>query len=322
MVTVILAERKSPVLAPSSLACLSHIPTINLTSGCSIGCVYCYTLGYSSNPGDGKIILYENTFEKLRAELSRKSAKPRAVFFSPSSDLFQPVPEVLELGHRILELLLAKDIGVAFLTKGQIPDNSLRLLLSHADQVRAEIGIITLDDDVACMFEPDAASPKARLEQMANLVQGGIPTEARIDPILPGITDTLDGLRNLFFAIAEAGVKRVAAGTLFLRPAILDSIRGRVPDKKALETLLGFYADSSRIGIRAERSSVIALSREKRQDVFARVSRAAKEHLLETSVCACKNPDLARGTCGIAGRWPKESQRPIQRSLFNVNVAR
>ncbi len=35
MGTVIRADRKSDVLKPSSLACLSRIPTINLTAECN-----------------------------------------------------------------------------------------------------------------------------------------------------------------------------------------------------------------------------------------------------------------------------------------------
>jgi len=98
MVTVIRANRRSAVLTPSSIACLSHMPTINLTSGCAHGCLYCYTRGYTTHPGENKVVLYENTLEKLKDELARKRTKPRAVYFSPSCDLFQPLPEVLSLG--------------------------------------------------------------------------------------------------------------------------------------------------------------------------------------------------------------------------------
>ena len=35
MIQVIASERKSAVLTPSSLACLAHVPTINLTAGCA-----------------------------------------------------------------------------------------------------------------------------------------------------------------------------------------------------------------------------------------------------------------------------------------------
>ena len=128
MVTVISANRRSAVLTPSSLACLSDIPTINLTSGCAHGCLYCYTRGYSGYPGEGRIVVYSNTLAKLREELSRKRKKPPAVYFSPSSDLFQPVPEVLELGYEILEFLFSQQIGVAFLIKGQIPEQHLSLI--------------------------------------------------------------------------------------------------------------------------------------------------------------------------------------------------
>ncbi len=80
MVTVIKAVRKSPVLTPSSLACLSAMPTVNLTAGCLHDCAYCYIRGYSTYPGDGRITVYENTLEKLQRELSRRRTKPRAVY--------------------------------------------------------------------------------------------------------------------------------------------------------------------------------------------------------------------------------------------------
>ena len=101
-----LTDRKSAVLTPSSLACLSKTATINLTSGCAHGCVYCYTKGYSSFPGESTVRLYANTAEKLEAELLKKCTLPKSVYFSPSSDLFQPVPEVLEMGLRVLKILL------------------------------------------------------------------------------------------------------------------------------------------------------------------------------------------------------------------------
>lgn len=241
---------------------MSHLPTINLTAGCSIGCIYCYTLGYSSNPGKGKILLYTDTLEKLKSELSHKRTKPKAVFFSPSSDLFQPVPEVLTLNHHVLEFLLSKGIGVAFLTKGHITDNTMGLLLSHAERVRAQIGITTLDEYIARIFEPNAAGPIVRLEQMATLAAGGVKTEARLDPMLPGGTDDLDTLEGLFSGLAKAGVTQVAAGTLFLRPSIVKSLKQNTGDGKVLRRLLNQYEDSRSLTIRAEHSSVVNLSYE------------------------------------------------------------
>ena len=314
MVTVVQADRRSAVLTPSSLACLSHMPTINLTAGCAHGCLYCYTRGYTSHPGEDKVVLYGNTLEKLKDELARKRTRPRAVYFSPSSDLFQPVPEVLALGHRILEFLFSEGIGVALLSKGHIPDETMRLLLDHADGVRAQIGITTLDEDVQRTFEPNAADPSVRLEQIATLIAGGVATEARLDPILPGITDTPDVLESLFSALANVGVDRAAASTLFLRPSVLESLERNVHNKEALQELLGFYRDARRLAIHAERSSVTALPCDARNEIYTRVRQAAEEHAIELFICACKNPDLAHGTCNIGGTWPIHD---TQRSLFN-----
>lgn len=317
MGNVIQVERKSSLLTPSSLACLSRMPTINLTAGCAVGCVYCYTVGYSSHPGGGKVALYGNTLEKLKRELAGKRSLPSAVFFSPASDLFQPVPQVLELGHQILEFLLSKGIGVVFLTKGQIPENTLGLILRYADQVRAQIGITTLDERIAGNFEPNAARPSERLEQLATLIDGGVPSQARLDPILPGLTDDTVGLVGLFEALAKAGVTHAAAGLLFLRPRILGSLKRNVQDKDMLEETLSFYGDASRLAIRAENYSTIGvLPQATRAEIFARIKQAAEKSEIRLSVCACKNPDIASGTCGIGGAWPRQPRHEAQPLLF------
>lgn len=316
MVTVIKEQRRSPVLTPSRLACLSGMPTINLTVGCLHDCAYCYIRGYSMFPGESKIIVYENTLEALRNELVRRHKKPRAVYFSPSSDLFQPVPEVLELATAILRFLLSQGVGVAFLTKGHIPDDTLRLLIDHAELVRAQIGLITLDERISRAFEGNAPAPRSRLEQIETLIAGGVPTEARLDPILPTLTDAPDSTDRLFAALAQVGVKRVAAGVLFLRSAIVESLRRNVPDKEMLRRLFGAYQKKERIDIRGNGSSVQALPLVARRQIFVRMREAAAAHNIELSVCACKNPDLARGSCNIAGTWPRQQACAVQPPLL------
>jgi len=292
------------------------MPTINLTAGCLHDCAYCYLRGYSIYPGESRIIVYQNTLEALRNELVRRHKKPRAVYFSPSSDLFQPAPEVLELAAAVLRFLLSQGVGVAFLTKGHIPDDTLRLLIDHAELIRAQVGIITLDEGILHAFEVNAPAPRRRLEQMEALIAGGVPTEARLDPILPTLTDAPDSADRLFAALAQVGVRRAATGVLFLRPAIVESLRRNVPDKEMLARLLGAYRERERIGIRANGSSAQTLPPEARRRIFARMREAAAAHNIELSVCACKNPDLARGSCNIAGTWPRRQACAVQPPLL------
>ena len=285
-----------------------------MTSGCAHDCLYCYARGYSVHPGENKVVIYKNTLDKLKNELAHKRTKPQAVYFSPSSDIFQPIPEVLELSYSILELLFSKSIGVAFLTKGQIPDKTLSLLLRHADKVRAQIGIITVDENIRHIFEPNSANIDVRLAQMVRMVAGGIATEARVIPILPGITDTSDNIDQLFSAIAGTGVKRAAISTLFLRPAIAKYIIQHVMDKNVLSVLFGFYKESGRLAVHAEHSSIIPLPRTKREEVYNRIRQIANKHDIDLSICGCMNPDIDCGTCNITGKW---TAHETQRSLFD-----
>lgn len=316
MVTVIKADRKSAVLTPSSLACLSAMPTINLTAGCLHDCVYCYIRGYRNYPGESRIVLYEDTLERLRQELRRRHTRPHAVYFSPSSDLFQPAAEVLELSHAILKFLLDEGIGVAFLTKGHIPDDTIQLLINHAELVRAQIGLISLDDRISQAFEPHAASPRERLQQLEALIAGGVLAEARLDPILPTLTDSPDSLNQHFATLVQIGVKRVAAGPLFLRAAIRQSLTRSISDREMLAPLLGAYRDKEQVVMRGTELPIQNLPAEARRQIFVRLQNAAEAHGIELSLCACKNPDLAQGSCNIAGRWPRRPPSAVQMPLM------
>lgn len=314
MVTVISAKRRSKVLTCSGIACLSVLPTINLTAGCLHDCNYCYIRGYRNYPGEGRIVLYEDTLERLQYELRPGKPKPRAVYFSPSSDLFQPAQEVLELTHAVLEFLLGQGIGVAFLTKGNIPVETLRLLSEHADLVQAQVGLITLDENMARAFEPHAAGPASRLDQIEALIAGGVRTAARMDPILPALTDDRQALDEYFVALGQAGVTRLAAGVLFLRPGILYWLKKNVPDDM-LAPLLEAYREEEKAVMRGAVYPIQNLSEERRREIFARLRQAAKERGIQLDICACKNSDVATGSCNIAGTWPSRSGGVAQPSL-------
>ena len=302
MLNVELVERRSNVLSPSALACLSGIPTINLTAGCAHGCTYCYIQGYGNYPGAGKVVIYRNTAELLKRELERRRCKPAAVYFSPSSDLFQPIEVLSELSFSVLQLLFHHEVGVVFLTKGRIPDAHRSLLREHRDLDRAQVGVTCLDEDVALAFEPRAARPLDRISQIDWLVSNGINTQARLDPIIPGSGDDAEALDELMRLLAGAGVTQAAASVLFLRPSLWRYLKANTPRAQLAPVLEGFKR-SARVSLRAGRSSLWAPPEGERWAILDRVQRIAAQHGIRASICACKNSDLARGTCGISGNW-------------------
>jgi len=224
MAGVITKNRISNVLTPSQLRCLSKIPTINITAGCFHNCIYCYTKGYSQYLGDGKVILFDNTADKLKQELVRKRKKPQAVYFCPSCDPFQPIPEILDQTYKAMAILLEAGIGVQFLTKAIVPPKFLKLFTKHNNQVCGQIGLTTVDDNIRKIFEPGTGSVSEKLATMKNLIEIGVTTGARADPLIYGVMDSDKALSDLFLAITKTGVKEAAINYLFLRPAIKESI--------------------------------------------------------------------------------------------------
>ena len=317
MVSIERVVRKSAVLTPSILECLSHLPTINLTAGCAHKCLYCYARGYSQHPGENKITLYANTFEKLRAELGRKRKRPTAVYFSPSSDIFQPVPEVLDLAYDVFQYLLNADVGVAFVTKGRIPERHMKLLQAHPSMVRAGIGLVTLDKDMCHAFEPHAAPPELRLSQAETLVKSGIATHVRLVPILPGLTDDASTLNTLCGRLSIIGIKRIAIGTLFLRRPIIGSLRRRLADRKMLARLLKYYEDGVRLTMRGANTSVLVPPTSVRREIYARAQTHAQAHGITALICACTNGDLGSASCKIAGDWSDPQPTSVQGKLFD-----
>jgi DNA repair photolyase len=314
-------SRRSLLLRPSTIACLSGIPTINLTAGCAHGCLYCYTRGYSVYPGEGKIKIYSDTLTKLQQELPRKRKRPAAVYFSPSSDMFQPVPEVLELAYQVLQFLFANNVGVAFLTKGKIPDPHMDILKANPGLVRAQVGLTTMDAGLLGRFEPNAASPQERLEQARQLMQAGIITQVRLDPILPGVTDDMKTLDELLREISHTGVREVAASTLFLRTPIINSLKRHLKDQPVLDDLLENFSSRCYLNMRVadpQGSRIMTLPIQKRKAIYDRVKRAAESYGINVKVCACKNPDMDSEHCSIAGDWSHLTPWPLQQALFDI----
>lgn len=111
------------------------------------------------------------------------------------------------------------------------------LLIANHDRVYAQIGLITVDQTVTDVFEPRAAKPQDRLAQAKILVDAGIYTAARIDPIIPGVTDTPERLKALFAGLASAGIKKVAASYLFTRPSISRELESVVGTNENVRTM-------------------------------------------------------------------------------------
>ena len=182
--------------------------------------------------------------------------------------------------------------------------------------MRAQIGITTLDAKIAHCFEPGAAAPEVRIAQIVRLISAGIETHARPDPILPGVTDDQVTLEALFAELARCGVKQSAASMLFLRPAIIHILKRELRETRYSERIFASFSQCGRLGIHAEHSTVTALPQTIREQVYENVRSIAKRHDIAVHICACKNPDISKGSCRIAGRWTNDEQQHSEQPVL------
>ena len=300
MVKATLADRRSNALTSSSLRCLSHLPTINMTAGCVHGCAYCYIRGYSQYPGDDTVVVYRNTADQVAQELKRKKKRPIAVYFCPSSDAFMPVQEVLDQSFRTMQLLLSQGIGVQFVTKGAIPDRFFDLFSQRAELVAAQIGLTTLDEKLNKAIEPNTAPAQRRLADLGRLIEIGVTASLRADPLIHGVTDDDAGIDALFAEASSRGVRHVSASYLFLRPAIIGSLKRGIRDCELLKRILAPYEKLQRSPICGNGTGTgTHLPTDVRQAEFERIRTIASGYKLKLNICGCKNADLTTGRCHL-----------------------
>jgi len=286
-------NRKSAILKQPAFGCLKGIPSINITKGCVHSCVYCYARGFTDAPPDREVHLYKDLPERLDRELDRKRKIPSWVSFSTASDPFQDVDEILQVTYACMKLLLERGIGISFLTKGQIPDNFIELFSRFPEKVKARIGMVSLNEEYRRLFEPYSAIPFIRLKNIRRLADTGVEVSVRVDPIIPGITDSEGSIERLIRAIMVHGVRDISISALIMRPSI--NFFNNIPRRMAWRIAKLYQGQPYQRVITSARTRLLPGSL--RIDIYERFKAIARRYRLDTKVCGCKNPDLSREFC-------------------------
>jgi DNA repair photolyase len=287
--------RKTLILKQSAFGCLKDVPSINITRGCMHSCVYCYARGFTDAPPEGEVHLYEDMPEKLERELDRKRKIPSWVSFSTASDPFQDVDEILQVTYVCMKLLLERGIGISFLTKGRVPDDFIELFSRFPDKVKARIGMVSLNEEYKRLFEPYSAVAFLRLRNIRRLVEAGIDVSVRVDPVIPGITDSDESIERFIKAIRASGIRGVSVSSLVMRSSIMRLFSKEVPQRIAWRILRLYHGRPWQRVITSARTRL--LPKKTREGLYKRFRAIARRYGLDVKICGCKNPDLPWEFC-------------------------
>jgi len=169
-----------------------------------------------------KIVVKVNAPEVLRRELRKKSWTGAHVAMGTNTDPYQRCEGRYRLTRGVLEVLRDYANPCSVLTKSPLLLRDLDLFVELAETAgfSANLSIGTLDEEVWRRSEPGTPHPKARMAAVRQLVAAGIPCGILMAPILPGISDAPEQLREVVRAAADAGASHLTPITLHLRPGV------------------------------------------------------------------------------------------------------
>jgi DNA repair photolyase len=201
--------------------------SLNPYMGCVHRCTFCYVRHFehrSDRPSDDRygtsIRVKTNVADVLRRELARASWQHEHVAIGAATDPYQPAEGRYKLTRSCLEALRDASNPFSIITRGPLVVRDLDVLVSAAQRASVSVtfSVPTVDDDVWRRTEPSTAHPRQRLKAVKTLVDAGIDARVGMAPILPGISDRPEQLREVVRAARDAGATGIWANLLFLRP--------------------------------------------------------------------------------------------------------
>ena len=217
--------------------------TINPYRGCSHACVYCFARPTHDYLGLGigedferKIVVKVNAVERLRAELRSPKWEGESIAMGTNTDPYQHAEGKYHLTRGIVETLSGARNPFSILTKSTIilRDAALLAAASERTEVAVSFSIGTLDRAVWKLTEPGTPPPDRRVEALRRLTAMGIPCGVLVAPVLPGLSDSEEQLREVVEACAGAGAVSISGVALHLRGPMrahyLDWLGGARPE--------------------------------------------------------------------------------------------
>ncbi|MDD4169339.1 MAG: radical SAM protein [Desulfotomaculaceae bacterium] len=203
---------------------------LNPYVGCAHACLYCYASFMCRFTGHqkkwGEFLDVKVNFPSVLAKRLSGRARPEGkVMLSTVTDAYQPAEALYKITRSSLEVLAEYQLlEVHILTKSALVQRDLPVLR----RLRAcEVGvtITTMDRNIARVLEPGASPPHLRLAAARQLMQAGIPVWVFIAPLLPGLSDTEEGLISLLQTLHQTGIREILIDCLNPYPAVVHRLK-------------------------------------------------------------------------------------------------
>ncbi|HEX6236798.1 MAG TPA: radical SAM protein [Acidimicrobiales bacterium] len=213
--------------------------SINAYRGCSHACTYCFARPShtyldldADRDFERSIVVKVNAVSLLRRELDPRRWSGDLIAMGTNTDPYQRAEGKYRLTRGIVEVLADAANPFSILTKSTLVLRDLDLLAEAARRtdVRVNLSIATLDEDVWRATEPGTPHPRRRIRAVEQLNAAGVPCGVLIAPVLPRLSDQPEQLEAVVAACIEAGARSISPVLLHLRPGVKDIYLSRLAE--------------------------------------------------------------------------------------------
>lgn len=188
-------------------------------NNCGINCIYCNSCAIKYDGSQpSPVYIKTNAPQVLARELTwlkRKGVLTLGIWADP----YQPAEEEYRVTEQILGVLEEHKFPFAIGTKSDLILRDLDLISEASDKFHCcvALSLSTLDEKLGKLLEPNAPSPKRRLEVVRKLSESGVTTGVWLAPIFPYWTDTEEDIGRTVEAAVENGAKFVVGAVFDMR---------------------------------------------------------------------------------------------------------
>lgn len=222
--------------------------SLNPYVGCEFGCTYCYARyshRYVVERAHDRGTLAPGAFREwdafehrvfvkrlsavrgaLNADLRKVRRRTQQqgtqnIVIGTSTDPYQPAERQYQITREVLKRLThERGMRIGVISKSPLVTRDIDVLtqLAARHHVSVYVSLISVDVKVIKAFEARTPMPHARMRGLRKLTAAGIRAGLMVAPILPGITDSVRQLDELFAAAKEHGAHFVFPSPLRLYP--------------------------------------------------------------------------------------------------------
>jgi DNA repair photolyase len=171
--------------------------------------------------------------------MAEKTRLKLPVMISDCTDPYQPLEREYEITRKCIQVLSKHNFPLLMVTKSDLILRDIDVFKQTKTVV--SMTVTTLAEDIAKIIEPYSPSPNRRISALQKITENGIPTVARIDPIIPTINDNERDFEKLVSTLADIGARQVTTATVKPVRGFFSFLRQTYPE--IYERLNRIYGD-------------------------------------------------------------------------------